>query len=29
VADIASAALEIERLLGEDDDGGEEEADQG
>jgi hypothetical protein len=29
LADIASAALEIERLLGEDEDGGEEEADEG
>lgn len=29
VADIASAALEIERLLGEEDDGGEEEAHEG
>jgi hypothetical protein len=29
VADIASAALEIERMLGEDEDGGEEEADEG
>jgi hypothetical protein len=28
VADIASAALSIERLLWEDDDGGEEEADE-
>jgi hypothetical protein len=29
VADIASAALEIERMLGEDENGGEEEADEG